>query len=298
MCLPAYQAEPHLAQAVESVLSQSHQDWELVVVDNASTDRTGEIAQSYDDPRVVVHRNDRTLSLADNWNLAVGKARGRYIKVLPADDLLRPECLELQAKQLEANPDVALVACRRDFIDVDGNVVLRGRGLTDLTGDHAAADVVRRVVGSGINPLGEPAAMLFRRSDFGTVGNFDASLPFPMDLELSLRLLRCGDFHGQQQPLAAFRVRNNSYTAQAKRAQGTEHRLVLRRVAADPRWGISRRHLNKGLALTRVASVKRRLLYQAVAHPSPFIRRLPSVVLNDELAAVARAADEDIDDLV
>ncbi len=299
MCLPAYRAGPYLAQTIQSVLAQSHQDWELVVVDNASPDDTGDIARSFGDPRIVVHTNERTISLADNWNLAVSYARGRFVKVLPADDVLRPYCLELQAKQLEVNPNLALVACRRDFLDTEGNVVLQARGLMDLLGDIPAEQVVARVMASGINPIGEPAAMMFRRDDFLTVGNFDASFPFPMDLEMAIRLLRNGDFHGQEQSLAAFRVRPDSISGGAKVAeQAAEHRAVLRKVAADPRWRVSGLELRRGLLLTRVASIKRRLLFAAVTSPWKPVRRLPAYVLNDSVLDERSATTDRPTDLV
>jgi GT2 family glycosyltransferase len=289
--VPAYLAEPYLAEAIESVIAQTHQAWELVVLDNASPDRTGEIARSYDDPRIVVHTNPATLRLPDNWNRVVHLARGRYVKVLPADDVLRPDCLELQVKLLEADPDLALVSCRRDFIDSDSTVVLRGRGLIGLLGDRTADEVIERVMASGINPIGEPAAMLFRRDDFLEAGTFDASFPFPMDLELAIRLLRGGDFHGQEASLAAFRVQPDSLTASGIGAQGAEHRAVLRLIAADRRWSIGRLRLLRGLALTRVASLKRRLLFAAVSHRWRPLRRLPAYVLDDAILAEKPVVD-------
>jgi glycosyltransferase involved in cell wall biosynthesis len=280
VCLPAFRAEPFLAAAIESVLAQTLGDWELVIVDNASPDRTGEIARSYDDPRIVVHNNATTISLQDNWNLAVNLASGRYVKVLPADDLIRPECLEKQVKEMESNPGLALVSCRRDFIDSSGCVVLRSRGLVGLLGERSPDEVVERIMSSGINPIGEPAAMLFRRQHFVAAGHFDASLPFPMDLELTVRLLQHGSFFGQPDPLAAFRVRGDSVTASGIGAQAAEHRILLRRVAADQRWPVGRAKLWRGLALTYVAAVKRRLLFRAVSHGWRPLRRLPALVLS------------------
>jgi glycosyltransferase involved in cell wall biosynthesis len=281
VCVPAYRAEPFLADAIESVLAQSFSDWELVIVDNASPDRTGEIARSYRDRRIVVHSNPNTISIQANWNLAVDKARGRYVKVLPADDLIRPECLDRQVKEMDASPQLALISCRRDFIDTDGEVVLRGRGLAGLVGERSATEVVHRVMSCGMNPIGEPAAMLFRRHHFLAAGCFDASLPFPMDLELSIRLLRHGSFFGQREVLAAFRVRGDSFSAGRFGAQAAEHRELLRRIAADDRWGITRRQLYHGLALTQVAGLKRRLLFSAVSQRWPPLRRLPALVLDD-----------------
>ncbi len=282
MCVPAYRVESYIGQAIDSVLSQTHPDWELVIVENASPDRTAEIAHSYADERIKVHHNPTTISLEDNWNLAVSKAQGRYVKLLPADDLIRPECLELQIKELEADPGLALVSCRRDFIDEHGAAVLHSRGLDGLVGRKSPAEVVQRVLRSGINPIGEPGSMLFRREDFLRAGKFDASLPFPMDLEMSIRLLHNGDFYGQDDALAAFRVRPDSFTGSRVGAQGAEHRVVLRRLADDERWSISKGELYRGLARTRVASVKRRLLFSAVSHRWRAIRGLPAFVLADE----------------
>ncbi|MEM7338539.1 MAG: glycosyltransferase [Actinomycetota bacterium] len=281
VCMPVYQAERHVASAIESVLRQTFHDWELVIVDNSSTDGTAEVLSRYDDPRIVITRNDVTVGLADNWNLAVQRARGRFIKVLPADDILYPECLELQVKEHDAHPGIALVACRRDFIDDNGEVVLRSRGVRRLSGEHPSAHVVNRIMASGVNPIGDPAAMLFRRDHFLTAGEFDASLPFPMDLELSVRLLEHGTFFGQSHTLSAFRVHPGSISAATLSDQVWEHRTLLRRIAANEQWDISRTLLWRGLARTRIEGLKRRLLFTAVATNSSFVRRLPSVMLDD-----------------
>lgn len=292
MCIPAYRAAGHLAAAIDSVLAQTFDGWELVIVDNASDDDTGAIARAYAerDPRIRVHTNAQTVGMPDNWNLAVGHARGTWVKLLPADDLLRPECLERQVKDFEAHPGVSLVACRRDFVDPEGALVLGGRGLSGLVGERPAASVVRRVVASGLNPIGEPAAYLFRRDDFFAVGAFDPSLPYPLDLSLAVRLLQRGSFYGQDASLAAFRIRGDSYTAGDIHAQGLEHRILLRRLANDPRWAVGRGTLWLGLARTLVAGVKRSLLYRVASSRIRVLRRLPGVVVRPLVTAMTAVA--------
>lgn len=288
VCIPAYRAAAHLSDAIESVLAQTYPSWELVIVDNASDDDTGRIAAHYAarDPRIRVVTNPVTVGIADNWNLAVDRAEGHYVKLLPADDILQPECLELQLKDFESHPGTALVASRRDFVDADGTLVLAGRGLHGLLGEVPAAEVVRRVVACGLNPIGEPAAYLFRRDDFFAVGAFDPSLPYPLDLSLAVRLLQRGAFYGQSTALAAFRVRGDSYTAGDIHAQGLEHRILLRRLGNDPRWAIGRLTLWRGLALTFVAGAKRSLLYRAASSRRRALRRLPGLVLRPLMASV------------
>ncbi len=263
VCIPAYRAEPFLGASIESVLGQTYLDWELVIVDNASPDRTGEVARSYDDPRIVVHTNPSTVPLADNWNRAVGLCRGRLVKLLPADDRIRPECLELQVKAMDAHPGAALVACRRDLVDAEGRLLAPGRGLRRLDGPRAPGEVIREILRSGINPLGEPGSWLFRREDYDRVGGFDPALAGAVDLDLATRLFLRGDLVGLTDSLAVFTVRGDSYTARTVRAQLGEHRRLLRRLAADRRWSVSRPQLCWALGASRVAAAKRSLLYRA-----------------------------------
>src|SRR5262249_46173642 len=117
VCVPAYRAERFIAGTIESVLRQTSGDWELLVVDDASPDRTFEIAARYaNDPRVCVDRNATNLGPVDNWNRVVAQARGSYVKLLCSDDLLYAECLAHQAAALDACPSAGMVAGRRDLI--------------------------------------------------------------------------------------------------------------------------------------------------------------------------------------
>jgi glycosyltransferase involved in cell wall biosynthesis len=278
VCVPAYQAEGFIGATIESVLTQTYTNWELIVLDNNSLDRTGEIARSYDDPRIQVVTNHETLDLADNWNAVSELATGEYLKLLCADDLLHPDCLAEQVAVLDEHEDVSVVASRRDFIGAHGEVVLRDRGLTGLLGRHAPDAVVKRVISSGINPIGWPAAMLFRRSVFVDVGAFDGRWLYPIDLELAIRMLREGAFYGTARSLASFRISPTSASSTMKK-YGTQHREMMRTVAADPRWSIGRFTLLRGLVLSHIETTKKFLLFNAVNSRWSPMRQLPSLFL-------------------
>lgn len=284
VCVPALNAEPFLAATIESVLAQTYRSWELVVVDNASTDRTGEIARSFDDPRITVLTNEDTVPMADNWNLAVRATTSPWVKLLCADDLIEPDCLALQMAAAEGVPDAALIAGRRDVIDDHGKTVLHERGLWGIVGVHRGIDVLRRMVSSGTNTVGWPGACLFRRDLFDAVGGFESDWSVLMDLKLWTRLLPEGDFVGLDASVASFRVWNRAATANAD-ALGSRHQALLRLVAADPRSGVGRFLLFKGLSRARLESLKRRLLYAAVGSGSPVVRRLPGVLLQPKRTA-------------
>ena len=278
VCVPAFSAEAFIGATIESVLAQTYQNWELIVLDNNSPDRTGDIARSYADPRIRVETNPATLDLPENWNAVSAMATGRYLKLLCADDILHPDCLAEQVAVLEHHDDVALVACRRDFIGPDGEVVLERRGLRGLVGQCDPASVVRQVVRSGINPIGWPGAMLLRRSIFVEVGAFDTRWLFPIDLELALRMLAHGSFRGLDQSLASFRISPGSASSTLSN-QGKQHRQLLRMVAADPRWNIQPGELRRGQLFSHIESVKKFLLFAAINSRWPPMRKLPSLLL-------------------
>ena len=110
---PVYNGEPYLVECIESVLSQSYPNWEFIIVNNCSTDKTLEIAQSYAarDARIRVHTNAHFAPIIENHNLAVRQisSESKYCKVVFADDWLFPECISEMVKVAEANPSVGLV---------------------------------------------------------------------------------------------------------------------------------------------------------------------------------------------
>jgi len=125
--MAAYNAERYVAEAIESVLSQTFQDWELVIVDDGSTDRTGEIAESYaaKDPRVRLYRSPANTGLGAARQRTLELARGRHAAVLDADDVVLPDWLAVRARLLTTHGDLAFVSGSRLLIDGHGRRIGR-----------------------------------------------------------------------------------------------------------------------------------------------------------------------------
>ena len=130
VCIPAFNAADYLRQAVESVLGQDYQDYEIVIVDNCSTDNTGSLVselQQLSNGRIRFYQNDHNIGLVGNLNRCLEYAKGSYIKFLCADDLLLPGCLDQMAAALDLHQSVKLVSCGRLVIDMYGNKLVTKR---------------------------------------------------------------------------------------------------------------------------------------------------------------------------
>lgn len=122
VCLPVYNGEDYVAQLIESVLAQSFRQFEFLISDNCSTDRTGEICRAYAarDPRIVYWRNERNIGANPNSDLLVHRARGEYWVLFGHDDVVAPTFLEKCLRELESDPGLVLCHTLTQFIDADG----------------------------------------------------------------------------------------------------------------------------------------------------------------------------------
>jgi glycosyltransferase involved in cell wall biosynthesis len=261
VCIPVYKGERFLAETMRSVLEQTYRDFELVVLDNASPDESGAIARSFNDPRIRVERNAVTLTQSENWNRTLQLCRGPLVKLVCADDLLHPRCLEFQVAPMEADPGLAVVASRRHMIDEQSRVIVPRRGLSGLTGVRTGVEVARRVVRNGANPIGEPGGVLFRRDDFFAAGGWRADRTLIMDLDLWMRLLQYGEFLGLPETLAAFRIGRGSVSAENEQAIYEEQKLLLDELGESPFFQVRGVDLTVGRLLAPAGRARRRALF-------------------------------------
>src|SRR5215212_9338337 len=119
--IPCYNQAHFLGEAIESVLSQSYKNFEIIVVDDGSSDNTSEVASSYEEVRLVRQEN-RGLSAARNAGIT--HSEGEYLVFLDADDRLLPKALEAGLECFEAHPECALVAGHSKFIRADGSFIM------------------------------------------------------------------------------------------------------------------------------------------------------------------------------
>jgi len=120
--IPVYNGEKYLTDAIDSILQQRFKDFELLIIDDGSTDKSAAIAESYRDERVHVLKNNENRGISFTRNLAIEVAKGDFLALLDADDVALPGRLGNQVSYLMSHPEVALCGTQALFIDASGRV--------------------------------------------------------------------------------------------------------------------------------------------------------------------------------
>jgi glycosyltransferase involved in cell wall biosynthesis len=226
---PVYNGERYLAECIESVLEQTFENWEYVVVDNQSTDSTPSIVERYarEDPRIRLHRSDAFRPVIPNWNYSMRQMspESSYCKVVHADDLLMPRCLELMVALAEEHPSVAIVGAFRlagDMVDLDDVVPFK-------TSVVSGREICRHSLLGGRYIFGSPSSLLLRSSVVRERERFYNEEHLHADTEVCYEVLRDHDFGFIHEVLTYTRKHGASITSVVRR-QGTwlpDHTAML-----------------------------------------------------------------------
>ena len=188
VCLPTYNGEAYVAEAVRSVLEQSYTAFELVAVDDGSSDRTLDILQTFTDPRLRIYQNPQQRGIPGNWNAAVGLARGEYVCVFHQDDVMLADNLARKMALFDTDPSLSLVHSGAEPI-VESDAPNR---LNDWM-EKAEADFVeegeayfRKLLLRG--PCICAPSVIVRREQLVAAGGFHEALGFACDYEMWMKL--------------------------------------------------------------------------------------------------------------
>ncbi len=192
--LPCYNAAEFLQESISSVLAQTFTDFELLIIDDGSTDGSSEIISKQNDSRIKVLRNEKNLGLIKTLNTGIAAAKGNYIARMDADDVSRPERFEKQISFLEKNPTVGV--CGTWMYMIHNKKVYKHRYLT-------SAIIKSALVFN--NPVVHPSVMM-RRDLFNNREAYDPAFLHGEDYALWISLLGKTDFVVLDEPLIEYRA--------------------------------------------------------------------------------------------
>jgi glycosyltransferase involved in cell wall biosynthesis len=209
---PFHNTSLYLGQCIESVLTQSFREFEYILVDNCSTDGSGEIAESYArlDSRMRVIRRSALLSQVQNYNAALSEVSPscRYVKIVQADDFIFPTCIELMVRVFEQSRSIGLVSSYW----LKGSQ-LRGSDFPHTTEMLPGKEVARRYLRTGLWVFGSPTAVMYRSSLIEKGEPFYDESRLHEDTEKCMELLEHWDFGFSHQVLSFSRSDNESISS-------------------------------------------------------------------------------------
>lgn len=181
--MSVYNGETYLCECMDSVLSQTFRDFEFIIVDDGSTDKSKEIVRSYKDDRIILLENTENKGLAWSLNRGIKHARGTYIARMDADDVMLPERLERQVQYLKGNPDIDGCGTWAKVVDETG------KPLYELTPPDKYEQLVNEMIIS--NRFVHPS-MCVKRSMLLELKGYNEHFKYSQDYELWFRMLAKG----------------------------------------------------------------------------------------------------------
>jgi len=247
VAIPAFNAERWIRDAVESVQRQTLSDLEVVVVDDCSQDATAQVVSAFEDERLRLIRNPSNLGHSANWNRVLSLCRAPLVKLLCADDTLRPDCLEKMVGLAEASPSVGMVFSRRtiacdpadavarEWCETHGSPHLAFGHLDDVNDGRRLFQRCREHEFT-YNWIGEPTNVLMRRDLYQRVSGFPHYIRQSADLGLWMRAMFHADVGFVDEPLATYRIVPDSMTLSTRGDDGSrwlDHLWLLEWLLAD-----------------------------------------------------------------
>jgi len=207
VCIPTYKRSAFLKNSIASVLAQTFQDFELIVADNASTDDTSAVVNSFHDDRIRYIRHSRNIGVINNFNHCLEQAKGAYVTLFHDDDVMLPDNLRLKARALDEHPRAGFVYTPCHTMDVYGN----DRGFNPYFGkikQHDALerghDFVTRNLETG-HDVPAPSVMI-RKECYARLGGFSERLPYSGAYEYWMRIALHYDVMYLAMPLIKYRM--------------------------------------------------------------------------------------------
>ncbi len=220
VCVPSYNHSKFIKELIESVLSQTFTDFELIICDDASTDSSVEIIKSFNDRRIRFYQNEKNLGIVETMNRCISLAQGEFINIIGSDDAMLPNNLLKKVEFLKAHPYAGIVYSDIDKIDEGGQLIGHiwgNQSKTDTILDKTTA--FKRLIQEG-NFLCHSAALL-RKQCHDQVGIYDERFRSNQDYDMWLRISLHYDVGYMVEPLIKYRWHQNNIT----RDYVGEHRL-------------------------------------------------------------------------
>lgn len=256
ICIPTFNGERYILECLESALSQTYNNIEVIISDDLSTDSTIElikkVSQNSSVPFII--HNHVPSGIGSNWNNCLKHANGDFIKFLFQDDILFPNCIEKLMEVFVNNPTVDLVASKRNILVNNDYIsssikswILKYSNLHEYLNPNNKGIVIidRKILKNDVffsqphNKIGEPITTMFKKNIIERIGFYNVDLKQSLDYEYYYRILKTGKIALLNQELMSFRLHSFQATSVNNKNKLNERDVLLKSVFYNLFWEIS-----------------------------------------------------------
>ena len=226
--MPAYNADKYISEAIESILNQTFTDFEFIIVDDSSTDKTWEIIQEYakKDDRIIALQNEVNSKICITLNNGIAIAKGKYIARMDADDWSYPDRLEKQFKFMEENPEIAISGGTMEICDEKMNVL--NKRIYNLTDKEIRKKLFR------YSPFSHPL-IIYKTKVAKKIHGYNGRFYVAQDYDFYFRMGMLGKFGNIKNVL--LRLRTHPESSSMKKARIQEKFTLMIRKMAVKKYG-------------------------------------------------------------
>ena len=235
IAIPLYNKARYIGETLESALRQTYRDIEVLVLDNCSTDGSDAIVTAHHDSRIRTIRHPENIGMIANFNSALAVAEGELVKILCADDLLKPESIAKQVAALDdAGPKAVMAVSQHDFVSAHGRTLIRGTGVPGMSGYYEAAEAVRIIRDAAGNIFGTEAQVLFRKTALADIEWYRDGFT---EIDFFLRLLTHGGVVVLPESLSAVRLSKTSASFRVAKTYARSFNGAIEQAIESGRFG-------------------------------------------------------------
>lgn len=207
--LPVRNGGAYVEKCIQSILSQTISDFELIILENASTDNTLQCIQAFNDSRIKVQQSNQDLSIDQNWARALHISKGEFVTIIGHDDFFEPDYLEVMTKLIEDNSQCSLFQSHFSFVDAEDGFI---RNCHPMKTHYTASESIATFMQGGIDLMG--TGFMMRSKDYDAVGGIP---PYPnllfADMELFISLAIKGGMAVSPKKCFNYRIHKSATTS-------------------------------------------------------------------------------------
>jgi glycosyltransferase involved in cell wall biosynthesis len=239
--IPTYNRARYLKEAIQSILNQTFDDFEIIVTDNASTDDTELIVYSFNEKRIKYFKNKENLGVVKNHNLALSKCTGEYIQIFSDDDLMDLNNLKLKVSILDKYQNVGLVHSNVRTINSNGEIIENKHWARNYYKNWRLSHLQNRlfnglfyaqILYENWNIISMPSVMI-RTSVLKNIGDFDIETKYFCDWDLWIRMALVSDVYYLSKVLISYRKHDNNTISETTLKKSIDELCYIKKKVCD-----------------------------------------------------------------